>query len=67
MDAGRYPGSTPHQLAEGPRPVDMPADFKAALDREPDAVAFFAGPTLLIPLNASTKRPTGGQGADNAC
>lgn len=30
-------------LAEGPRPVNMPEDFKAALDREPDAAAFFAG------------------------
>jgi len=30
-------------FADGPRPVDMPEDFKAALDREPEAAAFFAG------------------------
>ncbi len=30
-------------LAEEPRPVAMPDDFKAALDREPGAASFFAG------------------------
>lgn len=29
-------------LAEGPRPVDMPADFGSALDNEPAAKTFFA-------------------------
>lgn len=32
-----------------------------------DAAAPLNGPTPLIPLNASGKKPTGGQGADNAC
>jgi hypothetical protein len=36
-------------------------------DKAADAAAPLNGPTGLIPLNASTKRPTGGQGADNAC
>ena len=36
-------------------------------DKAADAAAPLNGPTGLIPLNASNKRPTGGQGADNAC
>ena len=32
-----------------------------------DAAAPLNGPTGLIPLNASGKLPTGGQGAENAC
>ncbi len=36
-------------------------------DKAADTAAPLNGPTPLIPLNASTKRPTGGQGADNAC
>ena len=32
-----------------------------------DNAAPLNGPTGLIPLNASGKRPTGGQGAENAC
>lgn len=36
-------------------------------DQAADAAAPLNGPTGLIPLNASGQRPTGGQGADNAC
>ncbi|MET0728259.1 MAG: hypothetical protein ABWZ76_08185 [Acidimicrobiales bacterium] len=32
-----------------------------------DSAAPLNGPTGLIPLNASGKRPTGGQGAEHAC
>lgn len=32
-----------------------------------DAAAPLNGPTLIIPLNASEKLPSGGQGADHAC
>jgi hypothetical protein len=41
--AGGDPIEVTLTLASEPRPVDVPDDFKAALDREPVAAAFFAG------------------------
>jgi hypothetical protein len=39
----------------------------AGFNQAADAAAPLNGPTPLIPVNASGKLPTGGQGADNAC
>ena len=36
-------------------------------DKAADAASPLNGPTPLIPLNASGKLPSGGQGAENAC
>ncbi len=40
--AGGDPIDVTLTLATGPRAVDVPDEFKAALDREPTAAAFFA-------------------------
>jgi type I restriction enzyme R subunit len=48
--------------------VDVPGTGGAVgFNQAADAAAPLNGPTGLIPLNASGKRPTGGQGAANAC
>ncbi len=46
---------------------DANAGAVVGFEQAADQAAPLNGPTPLIPLNASGKRPTGGQGADHAC